>query len=224
MLLALVAASALSVALVVGRELYTGRASYRFLIWNLFLAWVPLGFALAARAVHAHTRQRWAVAPLGAAWLFFFPNAPYIITDLMHLRTTRGGPLWVDLLMVFSCAWSGLIVGLFSLRLVHRIVDDATGRAAPGWLFAVSVSFLAGVGVYLGRFERWNSWDIVTRPGDVLSNALQTLTGARAVTFSLVTGAIVLLAYLTACALSARAAPSSHPETPEATELDEPVE
>lgn len=191
--------STFAVGLVASRAWLTGRSSYNFLLWNLFLAWVPIAFAMLSHVTW--TRSRIVAVTAGVAWLAFFPNAGYVITDLMHLRTTRGGPIWLDTLMVFSIAWASVLAGVISLRIVHNLVRRSRG-AVVGWLFTFAVSIAAGFGVFLGRFQRWNSWDIVTRPDALVADTLRNLTVPRALVFSLLFGALLWLVYFSYVALS----------------------
>jgi uncharacterized membrane protein len=101
---------------------------------------------------------------LGVAWLLFFPNAPYIFTDLVHLTTKFHGHFWADMVVILLCALTGLVLGFVSLFLVQSVVADRFGRAAS-WLFIAVVAGLSGVGVFIGRFLRLNSWDVLLRPG-----------------------------------------------------------
>src|SRR5262245_11203485 len=131
---ALVLASAMSTALVAARVLHTGRLTYTFLVYNLALAWIPLAFAAAAeRFDRWRSRAGAALTALcAAAWLVFFPNAPYIMTDLMHLRVRDNQLLWLDLIALQAFAWTGLALGFVSLMLVQRMVARRAGRAL-GW-------------------------------------------------------------------------------------------
>ena len=158
---ALVAASALCVALLEIRVRETGSSYYRFLIWNLILAWVPLVIA-----VVAYARARRGVGPLVwvllVPWLLFFPNAPYLLTDFIHLDEGPA-PLWYDALMLSAFAWTGLMLGFGSLYLVQLILRRAFG-AAIAWTAVLAALGLASVGVYIGRFIRFNSWDALLHP------------------------------------------------------------
>jgi uncharacterized membrane protein len=158
---ALLAASALCVATVAVREHHSGSEFYRFLVWNLVLAWVPLVFALAA---YAGARRGASVASFvfGVLWLLFFPNAPYLLTDFIHLTETPTTPLWYDALMLASFAWTGLLLGYASLYLMQMIWERAVG--ALSWVGVVAALALASFGVYVGRFLRFNSWDALVRP------------------------------------------------------------
>ena len=130
-IVALLASSALCVATVEIRTHETGDPYYRFLVWNLILAWVPLAFAIAAYA-RARGRIDLLVAVLLVPWLLFFPNAPYLLSDFIHLGEGPA-PLWYDGLMLSAFAWTGLLLGFGSLYLVQMIVRRAFG-ATISWL------------------------------------------------------------------------------------------
>jgi uncharacterized membrane protein len=159
-LIALVAASVLGVGLVVVRVLYSWSLGHCYLVWNLFLAWIPLGFALLAWRFR---ESRWRLLLCAAAWLLFFPNAPYIMTDLVHLRERPPVPFWFDVVLLQSFVWLGLLLGFVSLYWMQCLVANFVGRRAS-WLFVLLVIGLTAFGIYLGRFQRWNSWDILANP------------------------------------------------------------
>ncbi len=97
-------------------------------------------------------------------WLLFLPNAPYIFTDFVHLSATSAAPLWFDGVMLSAFAWTGLLLGYVSLDLVHAVARHRFGGALS-WAGVLCVLALVSVGVYLGRFKQWNSWDVLVRPG-----------------------------------------------------------
>lgn len=160
-IVALLAASALCVATVEIRTHETGDAYYRFLVWNLILAWVPLVLAMAAYG-RARRRVDLAVAVLLVPWLLFFPNAPYLLTDFIHLGEGPA-PLWYDALMLSAFAWTGLLLGFASLYLVQMILRRAFGTLVA-WLGVIVALSLGSIGVYVGRFIRFNSWDALLHP------------------------------------------------------------
>ena len=163
-MLALTFASVASVALVAVRIMRTGRFGYTFLVWNLFLAWLPMIFALMACERYRRTSARdWRFLALAGAWLLFFPNSGYIFTDLTHLTTHFRPYFWVDLSLILLCALTGLVLGFVSLFLIQTIVQQVLGRLA-GWLMIAGVAALSGFGIYVGRFLRFNSWDVFFRP------------------------------------------------------------
>ena len=159
----LVAASLFCVALVVVRDVHTGTGDFRYLVWNLLLAWIP--FALAV-VVYDRWRRRGAgltVLVLGALWLLFFPNAPYIVTDFVHLERGGAVPYWYDAVTIAAFAWMGVLLGFASLFLMQTVVRQWRGPVA-GWLFALVAIGLGSLGIYLGRFLRLNSWDALEHP------------------------------------------------------------
>ncbi len=111
---------------------------------------------------------------LGLGWLLFLPNAPYILTDFIHLGRIGGAPLWFDAALLGTFAAVGLALGLASLFVVHHVVEARAGRIV-GWAIAVSCLVLCAVGIYLGRFPRFNSWDVVTDPDGLVAVVLQRL-------------------------------------------------
>ena len=206
-LVVLALASGFCGALALARVGLTGRAALLFLGWNLILAWVPLLVSLLIAHRHAQGRQpsRAATFALGAVWLAFFPNAPYLVTDLIHLRD-RGLVLHLyDAMMVFAFAMTGLCIAFLSLWLLHALVERRVGRAG-GWLFVAAVAGLSGFGVFLGRFPRWNSWDIVTRPGELFAtlavHAQDPFAHPRAIGLTVMMGGLFAIAYLMLFALT----------------------
>ncbi len=206
-MLAVIFASSVCVALVLARIAWTGHVQeYGFLIWNLFLAWLPLVFALqACREFCAHSGSTWKFRILGIAWLLFFPNAPYIFTDLIHLTTRFYGHFWVDLVLILSCALTGLVLGFLSLFLMQGIVARRYGRAAS-WFFIGFVAASSGFGIYLGRFLRFNSWDVITRPVALLHGvghwATNPLAHSSSAVFPALFATFLFISYLMLYALT----------------------
>ena len=196
--LALLAASALCVATLEVRIERTGDSFYRFLIWNLFLAWVPLFCAAAAFARAGRRGIDALVIVLLLLWLLFFPNAPYMLTDFIHVGESPSVPLWYDALMLSSFAWTALLLGFASLYLVQMVARNVVG-AAWSWVVVAAALALSSFGVYLGRFVRFNSWDALLRPGrvaHVISNQLENpFQHPRLVAVLLVLTAFLLVGY-----------------------------
>lgn len=166
-------ASAFPLALVMARSAYVGEVTGTFLLWNLFLAWLPLLFA--AVAIWTERRSLWLAILPAAAWLAFLPNAPYLVTDLIHLAADDRVPVLFDTVMLFSFALYGLALGVVSLRWMQTLVMRRWGRWL-GWGFVLGALSAAGFGIYLGRYVRWNSWDLVTQPELLLQDVLARLT------------------------------------------------
>jgi uncharacterized membrane protein len=144
---------------------------YLFLNWNLFLAFIP--WVLTSFAVLRDLRNKAAILIIMAVWLLFFPNSPYILTDLMHLREMFDAPVWFDLIIVLSYAWAGLCYGFFSLLDIEGFLRSRFKlREKVVVLLSIGMVFLAAFGVYLGRFLRWNTWDIFRRFTQVLGDII----------------------------------------------------
>jgi uncharacterized membrane protein len=193
---ALLAASAWCFVLLVVRKHEFGAAEYTWLLWNLFLAWIPFALAIGVVAGYRHHVGRLALLALGGAWLLFLPNAPYVLTDFVHLGDRHR---LFDTVVIGSFALTSLALGFASLLLVQLVVTRAAG-AAVGWAVALTSLLLSGLGVYLGRVQRLNSWDLVQRPrllGSLFRTWLQDPTGHHFVVgFVLGVSALLTLVYL----------------------------
>ncbi|MDQ2982600.1 MAG: DUF1361 domain-containing protein [Actinomycetota bacterium] len=198
-LAALLALTLFATATIGVRVAYTGSVLHVGIAWNLALAWIPVLLAL---AVYDHARTESGRAPLvvlSALWLLFFPNAPYIVTDLKHLHDGGAVPLWYDLVLLSSAAWAGLILGFLSLYLMQAVVRRFAG-AVNAWVFVVGVLALSSFGIYLGRFRRWNSWDVFVRPrslfGDIWSGVTDPFAHPRPVAVTILFTGFLAASYL----------------------------
>jgi uncharacterized membrane protein len=190
----LVAASALSVSvLVVGPTLVGEPITHRFLLWNLALAWVPFAAAIAVEELARAERRRLTVAA-GVVFVLFLPNAPYLVSDLTHLRGASSTP-WLDLARLFAFAWTGCVLCAAALRIVHGVVATRHGRAA-GWMLVVVAAGACGVGVAIGRFARLNSWEVATRPTAVGAETASLAVSPQAMSVAGFFTVLVLVSYL----------------------------
>ncbi|OQY29139.1 MAG: hypothetical protein B6244_04700 [Candidatus Cloacimonetes bacterium 4572_55] len=167
-------ASASSIAMILVRSYYVGELSHKFLIWNLFLAWVPLIFSKLCNFFEKRSFSNRELFSLGFLWLIFLPNAPYIITDFIHLHYITHSQFYFDLLMFQFFAGSGILAGLSSLIYMREVIRNRLGEL-PARLGIVISLLLCGLGVYIGRFLRWNSWDILMNPTGLMIDVLQHL-------------------------------------------------
>jgi uncharacterized membrane protein len=196
----LFAASVICVSLVAARVAYSHTGGYINLVWNLFLAWIP--FVLAYLAYMLSWQQKImyvAMAAFAFLWLIFFPNAPYILTDLQHLgQGSATVPIWYDVIVLIWFSWTGMLLGIVSLSLMQEIIKRQIGRWA-GWAFVVIVSGMTGIGLYLGRFARLNSWDLLQNPGEIASSIPDWLSdpSRRSVGFILLYTLFFIFVYLT---------------------------
>jgi uncharacterized membrane protein len=216
--LALALASGVNMSLVVARTLWTWNLGCAFLVWNLFLAWLPLVFALlACEQFERNQKWTWRFSAFAVSWLLFFPNAPYIFTDLIHLVRSLhfhagryivvepGTRFWVDMILIVSAALTGLILGFLSLYLMQQIVTRRYGNMA-GWGFIAATAALGSFGVCLGRFSRFNSWDVLVRPIELCQGIGSMVTSPFAqptvLAFPLLLATFLFLAYLSLYALT----------------------
>ncbi len=195
---------ATSLGLLLVRYAATGRFGFRFLVWNLFLAAIPFPVALLA-AWLLRVRQRVAALPVLAGWMLFLPNAPYLVTDILHLQRSDA-PLWYDALLYGSFAVSGMLLCFGSVALVHVAVRERMGAVA-GWIAALLSLLLAGFGVYLGRVERWNSWNFWQTPRSLARSILEPvqnpLSNTRTIGFTVLYGAFLCVSYVSLAAIGA---------------------
>ena len=189
----------LFVAMIAFRILYTQTSEHSAIAWNLLLAWIPFALALIV-----YERARAGVSNLSLVavtmlWLLFLPNAPYIVTDLKHVGRGGGVPVLYDVLLLSSAAWTGLLLGLTSLFLMHAVARRLVG-SVNAWALVVGVLALSSFGIYLGRVQRWNSWDVFVRPGSLLgaiaSGLLHPLSHPRPMAVTVLFTTFLLASYL----------------------------
>jgi uncharacterized membrane protein len=161
------------------RVAYTGTLGHAGIAWNLVLAWIPVVLALLvydrARAGAAQPK----VLALGALWLLFFPNAPYIVTDLKHIDGGASVPVWYDVVLFSSAAWTGLVLGFLSLYLIQTVVRRSLGPSLA-WAFVAVTLVLTSLGMYIGRFLRLNSWDVFVQPQTLFAGVLRGIADPAA--------------------------------------------
>ncbi len=198
LLAALLACGAFPVAMLLLRIRTSDQLTYSFLMWNLFLAGLPVLLALAVETAWRHGR-RVVGAVAWCGWLLVFPNSPYLVTDLIHLRERPPTPIWFDALILVSAAVAGLLAGFVSLHLVQGVVAGRFGEVW-GWVMALGVLGITGFGVYLGRFVRLNSWDVLTRPRGLLYDvgaSVSPFDNPRAVAVTVLFSSFLIVSYVT---------------------------
>ncbi|NLG74253.1 MAG: DUF1361 domain-containing protein [Chloroflexi bacterium] len=199
---ALLLSTALAMAMWFGRVFISlNLAIYRNLIWNLILAWLPYIFSFFAAGLHRlFPRYWWLLIVPGGLWLAFFPNAPYIVTDFLHLAERPHVPLWYDILLLATFSWTGIFLAVVSLRTMQEIVRSYLGSLLS-WMFVGAALGLSGLGIYLGRFQRWNSWDLLTHPKTILKDIaiplINPLNNIGFFAFTVLFTAFLLVCYLT---------------------------
>ncbi|USB32190.1 DUF1361 domain-containing protein [Paenibacillus sp. YPG26] len=214
MLLLLFAASVLCLMLGSYLRTHTGRDIYTFLYWNMFLAWIPAGLALLLDWIYVYIQRKSVTriilfVVIGTQWLLFYPNSAYLITDQLHpfakfqmengVRSWHGIEFWYHILLFFSVAVIGVLLGIYSLFSVQELVRRSLGRT-KSWIFAVVTLALTSFGIYLGRFIRWNSWDAINSPWQVMEQVVSMFADAeelgRMIPFTGMIMTILLFSYL----------------------------
>jgi uncharacterized membrane protein len=166
--------TAFCIVLVMIRMQWSGSIRYAFLVWNLFLAWIPFILSVLISQLKKENKSILIQVLLFLVWLIFFPNSPYLLTDLFHLQQKNGIPLWFDLVVIMSFAWNGLLLGFASLFEIQRFLRSHFSSAKVD-IFIMFLMILCSFGIYLGRFPRWNSWDVLNNPIALAADILQML-------------------------------------------------
>ena len=172
-----------SFGLVISVSVVTDTYPLLFLVWNLFLAFIPLAITNWLQRRKDQIQSKIIFSTIVLVWLLYIPNSFYILTDLFHLGKFPGIPLWLELAILFSFAWNGLLMGILSVRQMELLFTAVFFRPAR-LLFIFPVMFLIALGVYIGRYLRYNSWDVVTNPFhlgiDIFELALHPLKYSQA--------------------------------------------
>jgi uncharacterized membrane protein len=165
----LILCSLFSVGLVLFRMFYTGHVLFAFLVWNLFLAFVP--YVISRQMSKVLLKSKWKFLLSAFVWLLFIPNAFYIITDLFHLDMNETVPLWYDLALLLTFAWTGILFGILSVRQMEKLFEIHFSKNFD-LLFILPVMALNGFGIYIGRYLRFNSWDVLTNPLQLIQDII----------------------------------------------------
>jgi uncharacterized membrane protein len=163
-----------SCLLLIGRAAVTGLVTYAFLLWNLFLAFIPYAITHCLSGQPSLWKSKPKLLVVIFAWLIFIPNSFYILTDLFHLDTFDSAPKWFDLLLLFSFAWNGLLLGILSVRTLEKIIETVWGKDFSFTILVV-VMWLNAFGIYIGRYLRYNSWDVVAQPLSLFSEMFEVI-------------------------------------------------
>lgn len=193
----LIVLSFFSFILSIFRVVYTGSLEFLFLDWNLFLAFIPWFISSVIILKKLQNKKILSII-LILSWLLFFPNSPYILTDLFHLGMSTKAPLWYDLILILSFAWTGLLYGFISLMDIEKVMENYVGKGKTTYV-TIAFLFISGFGIYIGRYLRWNSWDIFISPfamsHDILSRLSEPIYESRAFGLTIFIGFLLNLIY-----------------------------
>lgn len=168
LLVTLLLSSTVSIGLLLARILSTQTYDYWFLAWNLALGWVPLAFSW--WLVQRLATTRWLSIRniiITLLWLGFLPNAFYIVSDLIHIKNTGDISILFDVVMMVSFIWNGFILGYISLYMVHQQLRKRLSKVTADSVIGI-VLLLCSFAIYLGRYLRWNSWDVLVNPAGLI--------------------------------------------------------
>ena len=168
----LILSASFSFLLLAIRIVATEHFVFAFLPWNLFLAFIPYYLVrwLIKNPGWIENRLKFIFA--FAVWLLFIPNSFYILTDLYHLELSQDSPRWFDLTLIFSFAWNGLLLGIISVRRMEIIVGLFL-KNKNILFFLYPVMWLIAFGIYIGRYLRFNSWDVLINPFSLFAEIVE---------------------------------------------------
>jgi len=165
-----------------------------FLIWNLFLAGIPYAISQLVRRSVFLKKPSLLLLSVLFIWTLFLPNAPYIITDLIHLNHIHSNLIWFDALLIFLFAANGLLLAILSMVDVYIILKEKWNNTAAS-LSMILISFLTGFGIYLGRYLRWNSWELFTQPHHLFQDVITSLQNTKALAVTVSMACLLLLLF-----------------------------
>ncbi len=182
--------------LLAARMLYSQQIMYGFYIWNTILAIIP--FCCSNQIIKTNSKAKRNALLL--IWLLFLPNAPYLLTDVLHLTERKPIPFWFDVLLVIQFAFVGILLGFLAIRNVEHFLQQHYSHKTTRIL--VNASFiLCAYGIYLGRFVRLNSWDFFTKPLALLQisydRVANPITHLRTWSFTIIVAFMLMLFYYT---------------------------
>lgn len=175
------------------RVFLTQSLDFSFLLWNIFLAAIPYGLSEIYKAKKIHEKGLFTFSMYILLWLFFLPNAPYIITDFIHFKTDNP-MVWFDLFLLFSFANTGLLLAIISIKDIFSIIEYKWSKRIANQC-VIAIFFLCGFGIYLGRFLRFNSWDIIASPISLLKKSLVSMLQVEAWATTLGFGTLLWLLF-----------------------------
>lgn len=165
----------LAITLNISRILIFDSTYFIYLLWNIFLAILPFVVGRMLSWQENIGKLSKIVFVLGSLiWILLLPNAPYIVTDFIHLGRGHGAPVLYDAFLLFSSAWLGLLLFMHSLKDIEKIIRVKYGKLIAT-IKVPSIILLVSIGIYIGRYLRFNSWDVFTDPS-FFGNTWQGLT------------------------------------------------
>jgi uncharacterized membrane protein len=166
-----------------------------FLIWNLFLAYIPYFLSSSIYNNFFNTNKKIQSSIYALVWLLFIPNTFYILTDFTHLHFKNTFQFVLDVLIISGFSFAGFYVGLLSVHHIHQLTLAKYGNT-KGNIFIVTISFISAFGIYLGRVLRFNSWDIISKPIQLAHTSVYAFFSFETIKYTLEFGIIILISYI----------------------------
>jgi len=202
----LMLASSLAVLMILFRIVYTDSIKFLFLVWNLFLAWIPFLLSIYILKISHSKNRHMPKNIIGILWILFFPNTFYLITDYIHINNYSYVQLqnsvyyfhydflmWFDFVLISLFAFLGYFLGVLSLYNIHKLFLPKWSRGLS-WFFLLLIAFITGFGVYLGRFLRFNSWDVIINPASLIVEIIKNIS-LDSFVFSVTFGGFIFISY-----------------------------
>lgn len=163
----------LAVILNILRVILFDKYSFIYILWNILLALIPFLISTILSFYSNKDKLNKSFFIIGGFfWLIFLPNAPYIVTDLIHIGVVRAVPVLYDSILLFTSAWVGLLLGMYSIYQMEKIIFSRYNKKITDISIFI-ILLLTSFGIYLGRFLRFNSWEIFTNPVSLLQKMLK---------------------------------------------------
>lgn len=188
----LIISSIIAICLLLLRVKITQSVYLLFLIWNLFLAFIPYFFSSYIKADLSLNRSNFKNLIYISIWLLFIPNTFYLITDFVHLHHENQFQFWFDFILLSSFIVAGFYLGILSIATLQQQIEFFYTKSISV-LFTISISYLCGFGIYLGRILRFNSWDILSDPFSLINSIFDCLSQSEAWIFTLELGSLICL-------------------------------
>lgn len=174
-LVGLGALTAVSVVLMLLESLVNREFTHSYLLWNLFLAWVPLLLTFwLERTLRYKLWSSWEGLLVSLGWLVFLPNSFYLISDYVHLAEVSSRQLPFAVVVTTAFAFTGIALGVTSLYIVHREIRKRFDRYFSSLAVGATLFITSGA-IYIGRDLRWNSWDVLFNPFGLLFDVTERL-------------------------------------------------
>ena len=170
----------------------------RLMVWNSFLAFIPLALSYWLFRGRGRRTVAWWIG--FGTFIAFLPNAPYVLTDIIHLVDDihRGYSIWIITLVLIPqyLLFMGAGIEAYVLSVINfgrYLKRQSLAQYIP--LSELVIHALCAIGIYLGRFQRFNSWDILTQPDTLVISVVNDLLGKRPLAIVAITFVVITVVY-----------------------------